>query len=233
MTKTIILDSRVCEESSNALKNMGYHIEYMPENQSFDYPVCAHPDIFITLINNKIFADSYIKDLFIFEKEVFFCKREAGDSKSISYPNDCAFNCVSVGNNLICNTKNTQKEILEYAKCNCMNILHTNQGYTKCSVCKISENAIITEDTGIYRIAEDNGIDALLIDKGCVQLDGYEYGFFGGCTGLIEDNLLAVNGDINKHQNADKILNFCANHNVEIICLNNNKLYDIGTILKI
>ena len=52
-------------------------------------------------------------------------------------------------------------------------------------------SGVITEDTGIAAaLSEKTDIDVLLIEKGHVKLDGYPYGFFGGCCGLIENDLL-------------------------------------------
>lgn len=233
MSKHIILDSRTNKVSVEKLISMGYNIVSIPSNKCFDLPISAHPDIFITQVKDRWFADISVKNMFTFGDEINFLKRETGESKRILYPLDCSFNCVSIGNNLICNEKITHSGILDYAEKIDMNIIHTNQGYSKCSVCKVSENAIMTEDNQIYKAAVSNGINSLLIEKGYVKLDGYEYGFIGGCTGLIETDLLAVNGDINKHPNHKEIIEFCDSQNVKILCLNDEELYDIGTIIRI
>lgn len=232
MNKTIILDSRTSKKSVETLSELGFDIIYVPQNKCFDLPVSAHPDVFITKIKDKWFSDACLEHLFEQFGNIEFCSREIGETQIIKYPYDCSFNCVSLGNFLICNKKITNNEILNFAKETNMNILHTNQGYSKCSICKVNENAIITEDTQIHRIAIEHGINSLLIQKGHVVLDGYEYGFFGGCTGLIENNLLAVNGDISKHPNYKEILEFSRQQKVELINLNNEQLYDIGTVLR-
>lgn len=233
MNNTIIIDSRINDVSARKLSGLGYKIIYMSPNRCFDFPICAHPDIYITKVKDVWFADSCVKYLFTFCDEMIFCERETGENQKNKYPDDCVFNCVSIGNNLICNKNITHSKILEFAVKNDMNIIHVNQGYAKCSTCKISENAIITEDTQIHNAAIENEIDSLLIEKGHVKLNGYNYGFIGGCTGLIESDLLAVNGNINKHPNSKEILEFCRKHNVNVLNLNDDVLYDIGTILKL
>lgn len=58
-----------------------------------------------------------------------------------------------------------------------------------------------------------------------------DYGFIGGATGLIDNNTLAVNGDINSHPDSEQIKLFCHKYNVDIISLKDDKLVDIGTII--
>lgn len=49
--------------------------------------------------------------------------------------------------------------------------------------------------------------------------------------GLIDNNTLAVNGDINSHPDSEQIKVFCHKYNVDIIPLKDGKLVDIGTII--
>ena len=233
MNRTLVLDSRASDLTKKTLISMGYNIVYMPKNKCFDEAICAHPDIFMTEICGTWFIDNAVKEMFTFLDSAIFCEREVPDNEKMKYPFDCAFNCVQVGNHLICNQKITHKNIIEFAIENQMNIINTKQGYSKCSICKVSENAIITEDKQICDLAVKNGINVLHIKKGYVKLYGYDYGFVGGCSGLIENNLLAFNGDVRNHPDADAIIDFCHASNVEVVCLNDDLLYDIGTIIRI
>jgi hypothetical protein len=62
------------------------------------------------------------------------------------------------------------------------NIIDVKQGYTKCSVLPVSNNAFITDDISIYNQCVSFGIDVLYVGKGDVSLPGYNYGFIGGCA---------------------------------------------------
>jgi hypothetical protein len=112
-------------------------------------------------------------------------------------------------------------------------ILNVKQGYSKCSIAVIGTDAAITSDTGIYNTLIANGIDVLKIDSGSIRLDGVSYGFIGGVSGLIAPDVLAVNGNIEAHPESEKIKEFCNKHGVSILSLNNEELYDIGSILPI
>lgn len=103
--------------------------------------------------------------------------------------------------------------------------------YSRCSVCVINENAIITDDISVFTAAQNFLSDVLFISKGSIRLDGYDYGFIGGCCGKIDKNKIAFNGRIDSHKDYKLIIDFITKHGVDCIELNNNVLTDIGGIL--
>jgi len=147
------------------------------------------------------------------------------------YPNDVRLNCAIIGNKIICNIKTIANEVLEYAQANQLNVINVNQGYTKCSICAVNENSIITDDESIFAAAGNFFNDTLFISKGSIGLNGYGYGFIGGCCGKIDKNKIAFNGAIESHKDYKKIIDFLSRNSVECIELHNNPLYDIGGIL--
>jgi hypothetical protein len=149
------------------------------------------------------------------------------------YPYDSCLNAARFGQYLIGNPKTMATEIMEAAKLSKLVIIKVNQGYTKCNVCVVNENTIITEDIEIKHACESKGIDVLLIQKGSVKLRGYKYGFIGGCTGLIDKNKLAFCGNYKTHNDYKIIKAFLYKHDVEPISLINGDLQDIGGILPI
>ena len=144
------------------------------------------------------------------------------------YPYDVTYNITLLGGFVFMNTATKQAGIFNNGK-----IINVRQGYTKCSICIVSENALITADTGIYKAARENNIDALLITAGHIELPGMNYGFIGGAAGLISPDTLAVNGDIATHPDSDKISRFCANHGVKTTPLKRGAIRDIGSILPV
>lgn len=228
-----MVDNRIYKRSADFLIKSGYSLVNIQRVSGFDLPISSHPDIFVTKIFDRIFADRAVNNLFTIKKGIEFCEREVPSVDNIKYPYDIAFNCVQVGNNLICNKKYTHSRIIEFAESMNMTIIDVKQGYTKCSTCVVSENAIITEDECIADNCKKHGIDVLKIDKGYVKLKGYDYGFIGGCCGLIEDDLLVFNGNINLHPNIYSISEFCKSRNVKIVSMCDEILYDVGSIIRI
>ena len=199
------------------------------------HPLCYHPDMLcFNLDGNK----------WIFYDEIYKINKNAIDKlnlditiaenpKSCEYPYDVGLNAATAGNNIICNIKYTNKKILEYAEQTGKNIIDVKQGYAKCSVCIVGENAVITSDASVYKKAVQNNIGVLLTEKGHINLDGYAYGFIGGCSGLISKNKLAFTGNIKLHPDYCGIKNFCEGRGVEVISLSHNKLYDYGSLFRV
>lgn len=148
-----------------------------------------------------------------------------------TYPQDIAYNTASFGKFVICNTASTAIEILSEYKSMSRIILNVKQGYSKCSICIVNKNSIITSDDNIVKTAIKENINILKINAGHIKLRSMDYGFIGGATGLIENNILAVNGNINTHPDGDRIKEFCRNQNVELYELKDGMLEDIGSIV--
>ena len=154
-----------------------------------------------------------------------------GKSVGAEYPFDVLLNCCEIDKYLICNKNTVAEEILKYSQ-NLYEIIDVKQGYTKCSIAVINNHSIITEDNGIKTALSKYGFDVLLLDAGGVELNGYDYGFFGGCGGLIAPDKYFFNGDIKLHKQYDEIKKFLYKNEVEPICIENKKLYDIGSIIQ-
>ena len=234
MSKTLIIDSRMYRQSKEKLLSMGYKLIEITSQSFLDEPVSGHPDMFITKLDGKTFIDTAIHDLFTFVPERRIEQISAFSENEIAkYPNDVKFNCAVVGNKIICNENYVAEQIMNYAAVNAYKIIHTNQGYAKCSTVIVDNNAVITEDNSIESACINSGIDVLKIDKGFIKLNGYDYGFIGGSCGLIENNILAFNGCIEAHPQYNKIKTFCKNRGVEPVSLCNLPLYDVGSIIRL
>ncbi len=190
-----------------------------------------HTDMLLNVINDTVFIDKSQKDNFVNFLTKGYRLKILNREVCSPYPNDSVLNCVTVGNSLICNQKTVSQDLLNYAVNLGYNILPVNQGYTKCSICVVNDNALITDDLIIHNIASSNQIDSILISKGSVQLKGFDYGFIGGCSGLISKNKLLFNGDINYHKDCNRILDFLNKYNVEPIIIESEPLVDIGSII--
>lgn len=147
-----------------------------------------------------------------------------------TYPDDAAYNVASVGKYIIHNFKYTDKVILSETK---KEIIQVSQGYSKCSLCIVDENSVITEDAGIARALERHNIDVLEISAGDVFLNGLDYGFLGGASGKLAKNVLGFVGDITSHRDYRRIRDFCLKRNVEPLSLCDGKLTDIGSIIPV
>ena len=229
--KYAILDSRASVKTADALKEYGFSVVLTPKLNHVYTTICGHSDIMV----HKLCDDVVVAEPTVFE---YFKNKMPGieviPGKTIlkeKYPYDIAYNAARVGNNIICNKNFTDDVIIDFANKNHLNLINTKQGYAKCSICVISNDAIITSDKNIQSQAIENKIDVLLVNDNEIKLTGFNHGFIGGATGLLNNNILAVNGNIKLHTNYNEIIEFCAKHGVDVISLNNDKIIDIGSIL--
>ena len=230
-----LVDERINSCSLLTLRKMGAELFLMPPADFLQKGVASHPDMLIFIGFGKLIchenyytANKSLVDAILSKSllELMLSSEEMGEK----YPGDVKFNAVLVGGTLICNEKTVSKLILDVAEDNGCKIINGPQGYTNCSTCIVSENAIITADRPIFEACISHGIDALLITEGHISLPDYDYGFIGGASGSYGDNIYFC-GDITKHPDGEDIIEFCKTHGKTVVCLSNRKLFDVGTIL--
>lgn len=144
------------------------------------------------------------------------------------YPYDAAYCAAVFGSFAVANEKIADKVLLSILKEE-FTFINVSQGYAKCNLCPIGENAAITEDEGIYKELSKH-IDVLLIEKGGISLLPYDYGFFGGSTGLIDKNTLFINGSLKNHPSGDKIYAFLEKYSVKTV-EKEGPIFDVGSII--
>ena len=144
-----------------------------------------------------------------------------------------SLNVCIIGDKVLCDTKRTDKDLMSALEAEKYTLLHTNQRYARCSAAVIGKDALITADPSIYELCRNNLIDVLRISPGGIELDGYSYGFIGGCCGLLSPDILCFSGNAAMHPDYLNIKSFARDHGVSLLCLSDEPLYDIGGILPI
>ncbi len=229
VTEVIISES--AGESIKKLESMGITCRQIKKEPKLPVPVASHSDLQILHLDNNVMF-CHIDNFILLSNELNgFCLKTIPEEMGSKYPNDVRLNCAVIGNKLICNTKTVSKAIIEYAEKLEYQIINVNQGYTKCSICVVNENAIITDDKSIYTAAGNFLNDVLLIEKNSIRLEGYNYGFIGGCCGKTDRNKIFFNGAIESHSEHNKIIDFMSKNDVSITDIPNMPLTDIGGII--
>ncbi len=149
-------------------------------------------------------------------------------SLSAGYPHDVVLNTCIIGNKIL-----GSEAIADYRKDDSKNFVAVKQGYAKCSVCVVDENSLITDDISIFNKCKSLDMDVLFVRKGSVKLNGFDYGFIGGCCGKIARDVLAFFGDINTHSDSSKIKSFLSFRGIDAFSLCPGDLKDIGSIIPI
>ncbi len=220
----------------NALKTafdkFAVKVVHITQNELLDAPVSKHADILANYIGDGIFLSDFRQT-----ELIDFVKSRGGKTKIIKnikspYPNDCLLNFADIGDYIICNKSILSDEIIDLLPKK--QIIDIKQGYSKCSVCICKRNTVITDDISVYNaVSQCDDIKSLYVQKGSVSIAKYDYGFIGGCCGLIAENLLLFNGDLSAHTDFDKIKNFLYDNGVNYIDIKGKPLTDIGSIIPI
>ncbi|MBQ4160726.1 MAG: hypothetical protein IJD83_07325 [Clostridia bacterium] len=229
----IIIAQDCPDEIIKSLYNYGVELIKSARLNKIDDATSTHPDMSILHMGENR----------------FFCANSAFDyyqqmlgnvdiqplSKEISspYPLDAGLNAAILGKNVFLCAKSINEQIFEEVEHLQFRVIQVKQGYAKCNLVPVSENALITEDASIYHAAIHNGLDALKIHPGNISLNGYPHGFIGGACGKLDKNTLAITGKLSYLPEAESIIAFCKNHGVELLELGNLRPCDIGSILPI
>ncbi len=220
----------------NALKmrfeDLSIKVVNVNENTLLDAPVSYHADILANYVGKSTFlVDKNQTELCNFIKN---CDGKTVIIENIKspYPNDCLLNFADIGDYIICNKSILTDEIVDLLPEKV--IIDVKQGYSKCSVCICKHNTIITDDISIYNaVSQYDNIKSLFVEKGSVRISKYNYGFIGGCCGLIDKDILLFNGDLSTHTDFDKIINFLYDNGINYIDIKGKPLTDIGSIIPI
>lgn len=236
-----------------ALKKTGVEVFELSANSKLSPPVSCHADCNLLQLDGSTFiCDEELVPSFnaFIEKEMFVnCLTIGqGNEKIVTedeivtvitekiaspYPNEVAINVKMLGDCVVCNTKHVSNTVRNFAASKGLKLHHCNQGYVGCSSVLISPYAAMTDDESVcdafYRI----GLDCLMLSKGQIKLSGYSYGFIGGSCGLIDKNLIAFNGSLETHNDAEKIKSFLNKYNIGYVELTDDPLTDIGGIVPI
>lgn len=226
-----VIAGGLSEKSKNGLETLGVHVIELEMNKNVDPRIGYHADLsFLHVGGNEAFCSGEAEQLPIELNKMRL--HHISNALGCKYPDDCRLNCAVVGKHIICNIDTADSDVLKYFSTSSYNIIGVNQGYTKCSVLPVADNAIITDDLSVFRACRDV-FDVMLVDKGFVKLSGYDYGFIGGSGGKLSRGTLAFTGCIKDLSVKDKIESFCAGHGVECVYLSDEQIYDVGSLLPI
>ncbi|MDD6799879.1 MAG: hypothetical protein PUE85_05620 [Firmicutes bacterium] len=210
------------------LVSLGFTVIRLTSFRALPRPVSSHPDmllyrkdgVFLTFQGYKAEAERLLS--------AFGARFEAIPEQGGSvYPLDIPLNALEIGDTVYANEKSLSESIKKDAK----RVVNIRQGYARCSTALVSPKAAITADKGIASALKADGVDVLEISPGGIRLDGYGYGFIGGCSGNLGNGLYAFCGDIEKHPDGRAIVGFCEKHGVNAVSLSDEPLCDCGGLL--
>ena len=227
---TIIASATMPDEAKKTLSKLG-NVTWLEPSDTAYPSISSHPDIFCFCHNERhcdtiVCAENVHINLPPNIKVI-----NGGQSVGNKYPETCHFNAVGIGNILIHNLLYTNPSILEvYGQMWKKSVqLNVNQGYTRCNLLALDESNYITSDLGIKRVLEEKGFNVFYVDPHQITLPGQKYGFFPGCCGMVDDNLV-VCGSLKHLKECKELRKFVRRNGMKIIELYDGELVDVGSI---
>lgn len=200
-------------------------IFWLPDNPDVDPRLSGHSDLSIFCGNGAVIAAGGVYSYIVNSLTSVNFPILRAEPQSAVYPGDAGLCICRTGRRTIYNPKTADRQALAYLD---DERIAVNQGYTRCSVCVVSDEAIITADNGISTAASKNGLDVMKITPGHILLEGYDYGFIGGATFPLNENTLAFTGTLDHHPDRTEILAFLQKHGKKPVFLTHNPIFDIG-----
>ncbi len=150
MCDKVYLSAEAGEDLREYLRSQGFDIESFGPVSVLPEGLACHPDLAFCRLTS----------------DALFC----GDISRLGaeYPADIMYNACSTGKYFIHNLKYTAAALLNVAKVTGLQLIDVPQGYAKCSISVVSEDAIITYDRGIAGALKD-AVD------GCVVIEGSNF----------------------------------------------------------
>ena len=183
----------------------------------------------VNLLDNTkcMYIDCKVKELVNEELFVIRGDKDTGEK----YPKSAAYNVLLLDNLAVYGEKSIDFKLKQELISAGFRMIPVHQGYARCSVCVVQQDAVITADTGIAKALRENGIDVLQVEPGHIVLPGYSYGFIGGASFKLSKDTLAFTGHLNEHPDRDRIFDFAKKHGTIIVYLTKRSAFDIGTAI--
>lgn len=215
---------------SESLEKLGVHTISTDADSRLPAPVRFHPDMQCCPLKETLFVfrSGSLKEKLI---AIGAPVEETHCEPRGCYPGDVICNALFVDPFLIGNIHFLDSAILKTAERLKLKKLPVRQGYAACSVAFVDKTSAITADPGIAEALTQKGFTVLQIRPGYISLPGYEYGFIGGCCGLLSPNMLAFTGKLLSHPDGQAMLDFIRPKGITVVELSSNSLLDIGGII--
>lgn len=227
------IDYRTSTEEKKNLEKLGLNLIIVPKSQLLYEAINGHVDIQLNIIDRNVKKVIINRDLpknfknILTENSISYI--ESSKRLSNKYPDNIFLNGLSLGNYFIHNIKYTDPLLL--SELTNKVFINVKQGYTKCSILPVRDNAVITSDIGINNVLKNYNFDVLLVPPGDIILPGLDYGFIGGVGGMISESTMAFFGNISKYKYGDTIKKFLSKYDVTPVSLCDSKLIDRGSLL--
>lgn len=228
MIKYVLCSDKISAKIRERLKKSGLTPVLLPPYEQLPAQVASHPDMLVYRLNSGAlltYAGYYALNSSMFQKLgcVIITEKIIPEDK---YPKDIYLNALRVNNIVFGRTDHLSEIILEDTR----RSVFIRQGYSRCSACVIDNGSLITADRAVASAVSEYGVTVTLITGGSIRLEGYDYGFIGGASGVI-GNSVAFFGNVSAHPDGEKIKAAVLSRGKDIISLDDDVLTDYGGLM--
>ena len=224
----IIADKKIPKKAKEKLAHFGQLILLETEGITYN-AISGHPDIFICKINDHLIIAPNLPENYkqtLRDLNVSFIEGE--EPVGEKYPESAKYNVVVTEKFLMHNFRYTDSAITNREED--LDLIHLNQGYSRCNLLPLKNDHFITSDEGVKRVLQNHNLDVLYVNPENIQLPGFKHGFIGGACGVV-DNSLFILGSLKNYKEGEKINDYLQSLNFKIIELFDGPLFDGGSIL--
>lgn len=227
--KTVLVDPYLSDECKCSLSALGLKVREIPVWRGLEGSVSSHPDMLMSLLPDGSLLTG--EDYYAENREFFDSLGVKVVTDHLSphspYPTDVLFDALAVGDTVYGREGSVSGRLLgSYPR-----FAPVSQGYARCSVAVISDNAAITADTGLERALKKDGVRVLRIRPGNILLKGFSCGFIGGASGTLLGGKYCFFGDVLTHPDGEAVLAFMTENGITAVTLSGGPLSDHGGLL--
>ncbi|RCX20978.1 hypothetical protein DFR58_101182 [Anaerobacterium chartisolvens] len=229
-----IVDGRIEARIEEAMAKQGIALIKTEKHQGVHDAISYHPDVMLHHLGGRymVYAPETPCSTLDRLRDFGLILIKGETALTHDYPGDSAYNVARVGGHAFHNTRYTDPVLRRELEKRGVDLIHINQGYSKCSICIVDQKSIITGDKGILKATGKKEIEVLHVEQeDNIVLTGFKYGFIGGSTGLLDTTRLAFSGNAGSLKSYAAINEFIKSRGMEIFSLCDGPVKDIGSII--
>jgi len=230
-----VVDYRISREMEEKLNGSGVECIRTVKCRELYEAVDGHPDMLMVHMggNRLLLAPNIYEEMAPVLLKKGFAVTKGATWLVRNYPGNIAYNILRVGNLAFHNIKYTDPGLLKALEEEKVKLINVKQGYTKCSVCILDSKTVITSDRKLSEAAGANGIESFLIEPGGIELKGFDYGFIGGASGLLDEKRIAFTGRLDSLEKSGELTTFLNSRGFSAVNLSEGKMVDYGSVIPI
>ena len=224
----ILISEKAPDRVVRALGRFG-EVRLLPAYERLPAPVMTHCDMLMCRCRGMLFVwYEYLAQHGELFEGIPDTVVPVKSKPSYAYPGDVGLDLLTLKYDSVClGHERSADEVRSAIERNGGRFIPVRQGYTRCSVLKVTENAVITADESIARETARKSIDTRVISPGGIALEGYDYGFIGGASGVIGESVLFF-GELDAHRDGRQISEFIHRHGLSPVSLCSGVMTDLG-----